>query len=114
MTEVNVTIDIGDAVETALGDIDVSDYIDMEYAVDNALSGMDLNDYIDNDDIRYHIEDDILSQVNDHIDNDDIRWSLEGHFRCAGTTRADGETIGSHQPTRRPTINTRDNHTRTT
>tara|TARA_R110002020_G_scaffold265803_2_gene480580 strand:+ start:2143 stop:2670 length:528 start_codon:yes stop_codon:yes gene_type:complete len=80
MTEVNVRIDIGDAVETALGDIDVSDYIDMEYAVDNALSGMDLNDYIDNDDIRYAIEDDILNQVNDYIDNDDIRWNLEGHF----------------------------------
>jgi hypothetical protein len=76
MTEVTVRIDIEDAVETALGDIDVSDYID----IDDAIDRLDLNDYIDNDDIRYAIEDDILNQVNDYIDNDDIRWNLEGHF----------------------------------
>jgi hypothetical protein len=76
MTEVTVRIDIEDAVETALGDIDVSDYID----IDDAIDRLDLNDYIDNDDIRYAIEDDILNQVNDYIDNDDIRWNLEGTF----------------------------------
>lgn len=79
MTEVTVEIDIEDAVETALGDMDISDYIDIEDAIDR----LDLNNYIDKDDIRWAIEDDILNQVNDYIDNDDIRWSLEGHFADA-------------------------------
>lgn len=74
MTEVTVEIDIDEAVETALDNIDLSDYIDN----DEILS--QVNNYIDNDDIRYAIEDDILSQVHDYIDKDDIRWSLEGHF----------------------------------
>ena len=59
MTEVIVEIDIDDAVETALGNIDLSDYIDH----DDILS--DVHNYIDNDDIRYAIEDDSLNQVND-------------------------------------------------
>ena len=74
MTEITVEIDIDDAVETALGNIDLSDYIDH----DDILS--DVHNYIDNDDIRYAIEDDILNQVNDYIDNDDIRWKMEDHF----------------------------------
>ena len=74
MTEVTVEIDIDDAVETALDNIDLSDYINH----DDILS--DVHNYIDNDDIRYAIEDDILNQVNDYIDNDDIRWNLEGTF----------------------------------
>ena len=74
MTEVIVEIDIDDAVETALGNIDLSDYIDH----DDILS--DVHNYIDNDDIRYAIEDDILNQVNDYIDEDDIRWKMESQF----------------------------------
>ena len=74
MTEVTIDIDIDEAVETALDNIDLSDYIDN----DEILS--QVNNYIDNDDIRYAIEDDILSQVHDYIDIDSIRWDLEGHF----------------------------------
>ena len=54
--------------------------IDIEDAIEDAIGNLDMNDYIDNDDIRYAIEDDILSQVNDHIDEDNIQWFLEGHF----------------------------------
>ena len=74
MTEVTVEIDIDEAVETALGNIDLSDYIDN----DEILSQLD--NYLDYDIIRYNIEDDILSQVNDYIDNDNIRWEMEAHF----------------------------------
>jgi hypothetical protein len=64
MTEVTLEIDIDDAVETALANIDMSDYID-------------------HDDIRYDIQEDILSQVNDYIDDDHIRWCGEGTFAGA-------------------------------
>jgi len=74
MTEVTVEIDIDEAVETALDNIDLSDYIDSHAIL------LDVHDYIDNDDIRYAIEDDILNQVNDYIDEDDIRWKMEDHF----------------------------------
>jgi hypothetical protein len=74
MTEVTVEIDIDEAVDTALDNIDMSHYIDH----DDILS--DVHNYIDNDAIRYAIEDDILNQVNDYIDEDDIRWKMEDHF----------------------------------
>ena len=74
MTEVTVEVDIDEAVETALDNIDLSDYI----SHDDILS--DVHNYIDKDDIRYDIEGDILNQVNDYIDEDDIRWKMEDHF----------------------------------
>ena len=95
MTEVTVEIDIDEAVETALDNIDLSDYIDhddilsdvhdyidnddIRYAIEDDILNQ-VNDYIDHDDIRYNIEDDILNQVNDYIDEDDIRWKMEDHF----------------------------------
>ena len=54
--------------------------IDIEDAIDDAIGSIDMSDYIDHDDIRYNIESEILEQVHDYIDIDSIRWDLEGHF----------------------------------
>ena len=54
--------------------VDVEVEIDVEDAVKQTLRQMDLSEEIEYDynDIQYHIEDDILAQVMDHVDVDEI------------------------------------------
>ena len=78
---------VEEQVESTIGNMDLVEASDVEElienydfsgvvedAVENAMDNYDLSDkvaeHIDYDDIRYSIEDDILSQVNDHVDLD--------------------------------------------
>ena len=63
---------VSEQVEEAIGNLDLS--VEIAQEVEDALSNYDFSsavaEHIDYDDIRYSIEDDILSQVNDHVDLD--------------------------------------------
>ena len=48
---------------------------------------------IDTDEIRYEIEDDILSQVNDYVDTDNIRYEIEDDILSQVHDHLDTDTL---------------------
>ena len=61
---------VNEQVEEAIGNLDMSVEIaqECEHVIDNYDFSYVIYNNIDHDDIRYHIEDDILGQVNDYVD----------------------------------------------
>tara|TARA_R110002012_G_scaffold58404_2_gene151532 strand:+ start:2456 stop:3130 length:675 start_codon:yes stop_codon:yes gene_type:complete len=68
---------VEEQVEAAIGNLDMNGEIaqEVEVAISNYDFGHIVSNNIDYDDIRYSIEDDILSQVGSYIDADDFDLS---------------------------------------
>ena len=83
--EIDMTgeIDTDEIVDEVRSQLETEIEGQVESLVDQNMSNMDLtdhfdiSDYIDYFDIRYNIEDDILSQVNENLDYDEIRMNIE-------------------------------------
>jgi predicted transcriptional regulator len=66
-------------VEITSGTVEI-DTDEIRYAIEDDILSQ-VNDYVEMDDIRYAIEDDILNQVTDHIDYDEVAANIDFFYR---------------------------------